>query len=219
MTPFFSRGMSGIAQCCAILALTNRKPIEEKEKPMKRYIVERTVNDEPTGINWEFDTREEALAFFKQAAEDLPREWKTEKQSSCTPLTDTWAYELSACPDGDPDDWAAWDTLEVAEWGPGDYEVECHLASIDDQIRMDDAGQAVKDAAREEVKRAMASVDGETAVELAEVIDEHAYYLTAAQIRDALHESAEKIGAMPAVSPSKVADIVDHLLSEKEEED
>ena len=82
MTPFFSRGMSGIAQCCAILALTNRKPIEEKEKPMKRYIVERTVNDEPTGINWEFDTREEALAFFKQAAEDLPREWKTEKQSS-----------------------------------------------------------------------------------------------------------------------------------------
>lgn len=70
MTPFFSRGMSGIAQCCAILALTNRKPIEEKEKPMKRYIVERTVNDEPTGINWEFDTREEALAFFKQAAED-----------------------------------------------------------------------------------------------------------------------------------------------------
>lgn len=69
---------------------------------MKRYIVERTVNDEPTGINWEFDTREEALAFFKQAAEDLPREWKTEKQSSCTPLTDTWAYELSACPDGKP---------------------------------------------------------------------------------------------------------------------
>lgn len=186
---------------------------------MKRYIVERTVNDEPTGINWEFDTREEALAFFKQAAGDLPREWKTEKQSSCTPLTDTWAYELSACPDGDPDDWAAWDTLEVAEWGSGDYEVECHLASIDDQIRMDDAGQAVKDAAREEVKRAMASVDGETAVELAEVIDEHAYYLTAAQIRDALHESAEKIGAMPAVSPSKVADIVDHRLSEKEEED
>ena len=136
-----------------------------------------------------------------------------------TPLTDTWAYELSACPDGDPDDWAAWDTLEVAEWGSGDYEVECHLASIDDQIRMDDAGQAVKDAAREEVKRAMASVDGETAVELAEVIDEHAYYLTAAQIRDALHESAEKIGAMPAVSPSKVVDIVDHRLSEKEEED
>ena len=41
----------------------------------------------------------------------------------------------------------------------------------------------------------------------------------AAQIRDALHESAEKIGAMPAVSPSKVADIVDHRLSEKEEED
>lgn len=53
----------------------------------------------------------------------------------------------------------------------------------------------------------------------AEVIDEHAYYLTAAQIRDALHESAEKIGAMPAVSPSKVVDIVDHRLSEKEEED
>ena len=35
MTPFFSRGMSGIAQCCAILALTNRKPIEEKESEMK----------------------------------------------------------------------------------------------------------------------------------------------------------------------------------------
>lgn len=185
---------------------------------MKRYIVERTVNDEPTGINWEFDTYEEAMAFFKQAAEDLPREWKTEKQSSCTPLTDTWAYELSACPNGDPDDWEAWDTLEVSEWGLDDYEVECHLASIDDQIRMDDADQAVKDAALEEVKQAMASVDGEIAVELAEVIDEHAYYLTATQIRDALHESVEKIGAMPAASPNKVVDIVDHRLSEKEED-
>lgn len=58
-----------------------------------------------------------------------------------------------------------------------------------------------------------------TAVELAEVIDEHAYYLTATQIRDALHESVEKIGAMPAASSNKVVDIVDHRLSEKEEED